>query len=185
MRRKRLAKLSRTFGENVPPELVPAAHAGFDGDESRRHSEECSSRDSKRYSGSIHEAVIDIRIQPESPSISSINSLSSSSDSPPPPYTMLSPGAAARRASSLSVASSRSWVKQNHTKAESISHLSRDKRKDSDIELAFVQLTDHMEPCRQKQQLSVEQTYRRQKGWSGEWNRDDMDQVVKKLRMLK
>ncbi|KAK1221530.1 hypothetical protein PQX77_015649 [Marasmius sp. AFHP31] len=75
------------------------------------------------------------------------------------------------------VSSTRSRSKHSHALSETYFG------KDDGGDLAFEQLNNYQEP--HAHHLKSELTYRRQKGWSGEWNRDDMDQVVKKLRMLK
>ncbi|KAJ8081780.1 hypothetical protein AAF712_010320 [Marasmius tenuissimus] len=182
MRRRRLAKLSRTFGENIPPELVASGdrYPGFDVtlDETNQYNEDRSSWKEKESTEShesfyiVEKPTFDVKARSKSCRLSGLSSIGSlPPESPPPPYTTLG------RSASLMVSSTRSRSKHNYALSET--HFG----KDDGVDLAFEQLNNHQDP--HARHSKSELTHRRQKGWSGEWNRDDMEQVVKKLRMLK
>ncbi|KAK1227293.1 hypothetical protein PQX77_009710 [Marasmius sp. AFHP31] len=169
MRRRKVAKLSRTFGENVPPELITSAVGGdrmsYDGlGEASESSETLNSFKMKGHSLDTHgEFFLDFKPTPDAP--------------PLPPK---SPRAA--RHSSLVVRSPRQKSFHNHAPSENFSR----QRKNSDRDLAFSKLTQHLTPgTHAGRNGKVDETYRRQNGWSGEWNQGDMRQVMDRLRHLK
>ncbi|KAJ8088559.1 hypothetical protein PM082_022632 [Marasmius tenuissimus] len=171
MRRRKVAKLSRTFGENVPPELITSAvggdRASYDGlGEASESSETLSSFKMKGHSLDLDthgEFFLDFKPTSEAP----------------PPLPPKSPRAA--RHMSLVVRSPRQKSFHNHAPSENFSR----QRKNSDRDLAFSKLTQHLTPAKPSHNAKVDETYRRQNGWSGEWNQGDMREVMDRLRHLK
>lgn len=154
-----MAKLSRTFGENVPPELITVGHHRLEYGGEATDSDETlvtvKIGDSKKLSLETHgEYFLDLKALP-----------------PPPKSSRM-------KHSSFVLKSPRAPAFHSHTPSESYTS----KKRGSERDLAFSKLTQHLST--DSSNSKNEDTYRRQNGWSGEWNQGDMREVMDKLRHL-
>ncbi|KAF9261659.1 hypothetical protein L218DRAFT_1078465 [Marasmius fiardii PR-910] len=163
MRRRRIAKLARTFGENVPPELI-MAHSGSRAEQLDDNIDQgCET--SSVMSCEFHDCKSD------TDSISSNLSLISLSGAfLPPGLTITTPS---RRLSYMS-------CENNIPFSRGLCASSDVSGRGSDAELAF----RHSYTEGRSQRLTVNVRQKKQ-SWTGEWNQDDMEAVQNKLRKLK
>ncbi|PBK89941.1 hypothetical protein ARMGADRAFT_1015078 [Armillaria gallica] len=141
-RRKRMAKLARTFGENVPPELVSSVPA----------------RRARRRSCSIDTVLSPLPIRAPLPSFSEEEEEEEVSDKTP---LLPSPRKFSRSASVR--ATPKTPVVKDEVRSHSIDEGER----------------------RHFNDRSLYWGRRKEKGWSGEWNRRDREDVLMQLRALK
>ncbi|KAJ3920311.1 hypothetical protein F5877DRAFT_77213 [Lentinula edodes] len=173
-RRKRMAKLTRTLGENIPPELV--FNSQLHHSHSRSTSVETASalanltvtaNGSTEPSRHTQETLVPLRMKrlPQTP-------------------TTMSRSASLRAPSPSFVA--RRMMRKRHGQPHTTSHVELTPsggRKSSDtIRSAVSSCSTASEPGHLNES---KRTYRKQAGWSGEWNRQDMDEVMNRLRGLK
>lgn len=157
-RRRRMAKLTRTLGENIPPELVFSS----------------ARRSSRPRSCSVDAAALAATFQ-----VTVVSPIEPTFHQPPTPT----------RSSSLHVLAKprtlASRLRNRHGHASSLGmeglHLQEvatfaPSRKSSESD-ASVSTTYSSK--------SMKETYRKQAGWSGEWNRQDIQEVMNRLRGLK
>ncbi|KAG7094985.1 hypothetical protein E1B28_005782 [Marasmius oreades] len=166
LRRKRIAKLTHTFGQNVPPELV-ITDSGFPANQFLPETDAMSESSSFL---DFETEVFDIKSEP-APSSSSESLLVA----PFPPPGLKAPQLPLPlNLSSASAATAR----RNHRYAASV-----DDSKSPDKDLAFAKLMQHFDSS--SMHSTFENTRQRQQSWSGEWNQGDMEEVQAKLRRLK
>ncbi|KAK1226156.1 hypothetical protein PQX77_010867 [Marasmius sp. AFHP31] len=160
--RKKLAKLCRTFGENVPVELVTISDSlevGATGGIGTRPPKPLKKTKS-------------LRLQSSKPSLKPIQPNSS----PTPTRTIT-------RSASLHTSLRHSPARHSRTTSEYTGNIDR--------EIAFTKLTAQSQdsippsPPLEHSGKHVMMTHRKGREWSGEWNADDMAQVVNRLRSLK
>ncbi|KAJ3815221.1 hypothetical protein F5876DRAFT_72242 [Lentinula aff. lateritia] len=174
-RRKRMAKLTRTLGENIPPELV------FNSQLHHSHPRSTSIEAASALAnltvtahGSTEpseETLLPLRMKrlPQIP-------------------TTMSRSASLRAPSSSFVA--RRMMRKRHGQTNTTRHVELTAsltpsggRKSSDtIRSTVSSCSTASEPSHLNE---TKRTYRKQAGWSGEWNRQDMDEVMNRLRGLK
>lgn len=166
-RRKRMAKLTRTLGENIPPELVFNSRP----------------RPSRPRSCSVDAAAVaaSFKVTVMSPT--------------EPTFQQMQPPVLPSRSSSLKVPSTprtlASKLRSHHGHASSLGmeglHLQRvetpEPIRNSFESTTSVSSTSSTSSFRSDKELK--RTYRKQAGWSGEWNRHDMQEVMTRLRGLK
>jgi hypothetical protein len=154
VRRKRMAKLARTFGENVPPELVT----------------EEPMRPSRPRSTSVDATAL---------ATFKVTVMGSDHPEPQPEKRSRTP-VFAIRSSSLKLPSS-PLVGQRRGHSSSLAmeglHLAR-------VESPYAGRKSSDTVCSTASSKSSSSEYRKQAGWSGEWNRD-MSEVMVQLRGLK
>ncbi|KAJ4490236.1 hypothetical protein J3R30DRAFT_3420174 [Lentinula aciculospora] len=175
-RRKRMAKLTRTLGENIPPELVFNSHP-------RRSRSRSSSIDAsapatltaavKGFSEPPH--ISHEAVGPNPPRTVKIQ----------PPTIAISRGGSLRSPSPSFV--TRRMMRKRHGHAKPIAHIqledSYSGRKSSDtVHSTVSSCSTASEPSLMSE---TRRNYRKQAGWSGEWNRQNMDEVMNRLRGLK
>lgn len=180
--RKKLAKLRRTFGENVPVELVTISdglEVDTTGGIGARRSKSLKKRKSLIPQGKMSVRFTSscrskhVICSPDSKS--SLKSVQHKASTP----TLTHPLA---RSTSLHSSLRHSPARHSRTTSEFISNVDRD--------LAFTKLTAQSTsssslPPLEPPSKHLMMTHRQGKEWSGEWNADDMAQVVNRLRSLK
>jgi hypothetical protein len=167
-RRKRMAKLTRTLGENIPPELVFNSR----------------SRPSRPRSCSVDAAALaaSFTITVVSPT--------------EPTFQQMQPPVVPSRSSSLQVPSTprtlAGKLRSRHGHASSLGmdglHLqqvetSEPIRKSFESTTSISSTSSSTSSVRSDKEMK--KTYRKQAGWSGEWNRQDMQEIMTRLRGLK
>ncbi|KAJ3748831.1 hypothetical protein DFH05DRAFT_606132 [Lentinula detonsa] len=177
-RRKRMAKLTRTLGENIPPELVSNSNAL-----------PSRSRSSSVAASTIASFTVIVKDLPETSHHSQEYIVPVLADSPP----MMKPQSSSVISRSESVRTpspsfiARRMMRKHRGHAKTSSHIqlipSPSGRKSSDtVRSTLSSYSTASEPSHTNE---VKRTYRKQAGWSGEWNRQDMDEVMNRLRGLK
>ncbi|KAL0576513.1 hypothetical protein V5O48_005458 [Marasmius crinis-equi] len=156
LKRKKVAKLARTFGENVPPELVTIG----------------------TYDDLLSRPETHVLGFDRPPSQASDTSSESSPLIKPAPLSLR-----ARRGSKDQRPSQSHVLKSPRRTHHHTASVAESPRRNSDKDLAFAKLTQR--PATSEGHTKIDQTRRRQAGWSGEWNEGDMKKVVKRLRNLK
>ncbi|KAG7088129.1 hypothetical protein E1B28_012153 [Marasmius oreades] len=192
IRRKKMAKLVRTFGENVPPELVTIGQlgAGLVVDATGGIGS-WKSDETKKYGADMKRSSSSTTISDSSSQYSVSVSVATT---PPPP-------ASPRSASAFALGRSKSLYTRSKSSSLPHAHQRATSGTSGDRELAFSRLTSGGAgadtsvsppfllpvPDRTKHQvhLVVSETHRKGREWSGEWNQRDMQQVVDQLRRLK
>ncbi|KAJ3757093.1 hypothetical protein EV360DRAFT_71433 [Lentinula raphanica] len=183
-RRKRMAKLTRTLGENIPPELV------FSHPTSRSRSPSVDAAALATFTVSVKDLSSEASHKPQE-TVIPIYPQSSPVPHSPSPSAM--PRSTSLRTPSSSFVARRMMRKgpsHGHTKTNTLAHVQlvvpppTSGRTSSDtIRSTSSSLSTASEPTRRSGE--TKRTYRKQAGWSGEWNRQDMDEVMHRLRGLK
>ncbi|KAJ3769022.1 hypothetical protein FB446DRAFT_238718 [Lentinula raphanica] len=187
-RRKRMAKLTRTLGENIPPELV------FSHPTSRSRSPSVDAAALATFTVSVKDLSSESSHRPQE-TVIPIYPQSSPVPHSPSPSAM--PRSTSLRAPSSSFVARRMMRKgpghshgHGYTKTNTLAHVQlvvpppTSGRTSSDtIRSTSSSLSTASEPTRRSGE--TKRTYRKQAGWSGEWNRQDMDEVMHRLRGLK
>ncbi|KAJ3790833.1 hypothetical protein GGU11DRAFT_804767 [Lentinula aff. detonsa] len=179
-RRKRMAKLTRTLGENIPPELV--FNSNSLPSRSRSSSVDASTIATftvivKDLPETHHSQESIVPVLADSPPIMKIMKPQSSS--------VISRSESVRTPSPSFIARRMMRKHRGHAKTSSQVQLiaSPSGRKSSDtVRSTLSSYSTASEPSHTNE---VKRTYRKQAGWSGEWNRQDMDEVMNRLRGLK
>lgn len=163
MRIRKIAKLTHTFGQNVPPELVnDHGSTALGGKAQRCIHADCDSD------------ILDIKAESDSLS-SSASSINASFEAFSPPGLDSPQMRLSLNLHSAGNGKTAAMPSHFHSSVDGSRRL-------NDKELAFVLL----ETCETASPASKATATRRwQQGWSGEWNQDTMEEIQNKLRKLK
>jgi len=167
-RRQNAAKLSRTLGENIPPELIftstPRLSTSSKRDKARRRRSGSLSLESLIETATaapapvyrIEKPIVFLDICQEEDSIHSKSSTPVKDAFPPP----------------------------SPVRSASFSGVRRERRGRANSDVRQVRSQTHMHLDYVEEELSTPSTHRKGPLWSGEWNRKDMESVLRDLRNL-